>query len=97
MVSLAHTASEPSVWKLLGCATNGATQTYMYQKVPTKCIQTLRMILIAHLHISVQLQLIYGVTRAPAVGSTSAVCGTPRLESGASMGAGTEKVTWKRN
>ena len=45
----------------------------------------------------VQLKLIYEVTIAPAVGPTSAVCGKPRLESGASMGAGTEKATWKRN
>ena len=51
VVSLAHTASVPSVWKLLVCATNGATQTY--QKGPAKCIQALRMMLIgtsAHIH-----------------------------------------------
>ena len=31
-----------------------------------------------------------------AVGPTSAVCGKPRLEPSASMGAGTEEVTWER-
>ena len=49
------------------------------------------------MYISEQLKLIYGVTIALAVGPTSAVCGKPRLEPSASMGAGTEEVNWEKN
>ena len=52
---------------------------------------------LAHMYISEQLKLIYEVTIALAVGPTCAVCGKPRLEPSASMGAGTEEVTWEKN